>query len=126
VTLAYTPSADSVAVGEPVTFTITETNNEPYALTGMSVAVHPNPREITSPTEFVSATLSQGQCEFPLSQGGPRLFPSLNCYLDTIPPGDTAVIDLVVFPQEPGIITTYVVDVMPLSAMVGAAYKDHS
>ncbi len=116
VTLTYTPSADSVAVGEPVTFTITETNNEPYALTGMSVAVGSRPSEITSPTEFVSVALSQGQCEFPLSQGGPRLFPSLNCYLGTIPPGDTAVIDLVVIPQEPGIISTYARDVMaPIS-----------
>ncbi len=116
VTLTYTPSSDSVAVGEPVTFTATETNNESYALTGMNVAVHPNP-EITSLTGFVSVTLSQGQCEFPLSQGGySLLFPSLNCYLGTIPPGDTAVIDLVVVPQEPGIISTSVRDAMaPIS-----------
>jgi len=111
-TLTYTPSADSVAVGEPVTFTITETNNEPYALSGVGVRVHPNPSEITSPTDFVSVTLSQGYCEFPISQGGPRLFPNPICYLGTLPPGTTAVIDLVVVPREPGTISTSAVATM--------------
>jgi Domain of unknown function DUF11 len=105
VTLTYTPSADSVTVGEPVTFRLTETNNESYAISGLHVVIYSTPSEHTLPTDFVSATLSQGQCRFPTNQG-PKFFPDLYCDLGTLGAGDTAVIDVVVVPQEPGTIRT--------------------
>lgn len=55
VTQSITPSADAVALGEPVTFHITETNNAPYALASLRVSF-----TLPHPAEFVSATPSQG------------------------------------------------------------------
>jgi hypothetical protein len=52
-------SADSVAVGEPVTLHITETNYEPYALSPVYTV-----STFTGPVEIVSASSSQGQCSF--------------------------------------------------------------
>ena len=101
-TLTKTASAKSVAVGEPVTFTITETNDEYFTLS-------PQVKDfLPAGVEFVSATSSQGQCSF--IPGGPNGSGSVECDLGAIPSGATAVIDVVVIPTQPGIITNNAVD----------------
>src|SRR5215217_7145202 len=93
VTQSITPSADSVALGEPVTFHITETNNAPYALASLRVDVN-----WLNESEFVSATPSQGgPCSHNVGQGTVVL-----CDLGTLPAGATAVLDVVMIPREPG------------------------
>jgi uncharacterized repeat protein (TIGR01451 family) len=88
--LSIHKSADFPAgrvVGEPLIFTITETNNQ--ASTFPEVAVRDLlPDEVT----FVSATPSQGECDYA---------PSVNnvfCELGDIPAGGSATVDIVVIP----------------------------
>ena len=96
-TLTKTASADSVAVGDQVAFTLGETNNE-------SFAISPQVKDFLPPgVEFVSATSSQGQCSF--IPGEPNGSGSVECDLGTLPPGATAFIDVVAVPTQPGIIT---------------------
>ncbi len=93
VTQSITPSADLVALGEPVTFHITQTNNAPYALASLRLSAH-----LLNPSEFVSATPSQGgPCSHHVFQGTGVL-----CDLGNLPAGATAVLDVVMIPQEPG------------------------
>ena len=93
VTQSITPSADSVALGEPVTLHITQTNNAPYALASLRVDVN-----WLNESEFVSATPSQGgPCSHNVGQGTVVL-----CDLGTLPAGATAVLDVVMIPREPG------------------------
>jgi uncharacterized repeat protein (TIGR01451 family) len=96
-TLTNAASADSVAVGDQVTFTLGENNNE-------SFAISPQVKDFLPPgVEFVSATSSQGQCSFiPGEHNGSG---SVQCDIDTLPPGATAFIDVVVVPTQPGTIT---------------------
>jgi uncharacterized repeat protein (TIGR01451 family) len=95
-TLTDAASADSVAVGDQVTFVLGETNNE-------SFAISPQVKDFLPPgVEFVSATPSQGQCSF--VPGGPNGSGSVECDLGTLPPGATAFIDVVVVPTQPGTI----------------------
>ena len=93
VTQSITPSADSVALGEPVTFHITETNNAPYALASLRVSTG-----LINPTEFLSATPSQGgPCSNHTYQGT-----TVICDFGRLPAGATAVLDVVLIPQERG------------------------
>jgi hypothetical protein len=90
---SITPSADSVALGEPVTFHITQTNNAPYALDSLRV-------NASLPGTFVSATPSQGgPCSHNVGQGTGVV---VLCDLGTLPAGATAVLDVVMIPQELG------------------------
>jgi uncharacterized protein DUF11 len=97
-TLATTPSDDSVAVGEPVTFHLTQTNNDPDTHLGPVVTFlsffYDSP-----PYEFVSASSSQGQCTY-LPRANPK--GTVACELGTLPPGVSVEMDIVVVPQEPG------------------------
>jgi len=103
-TLTKTASANSVAVGEPVTFTIKETNDEHFTLS-------PQVKDfLPAGVEYVSATSSQGQCSF--VPGGPNGSGSVECDLGALPSGATAVIDVVVIPTQPGIITNHAVDLV--------------
>jgi uncharacterized repeat protein (TIGR01451 family) len=99
-TLTNTASADAVRVGEPVTFTVTETNNE-------SFTISPQVKDsLPAGVEFVSATSSQGSCSFDPPTG------NVDCELGTLPPGATATIDIVVIPTQPGIITNNAFDLI--------------
>jgi uncharacterized repeat protein (TIGR01451 family) len=101
VTQSITPSADAVAVGEPVTFHITETNNAPYALASLRVSF-----TLPHPAEFVSATPSQGgTCTNHVYQGTIVL-----CDLGRLPAGATAVLDVVLIPRERGTNEAFVTD----------------
>ncbi|MDQ4004447.1 MAG: DUF11 domain-containing protein [Actinomycetota bacterium] len=92
---------DPATVGQPLTFTITETNNQPF--TFPEVAVRDLlPDEVT----FVSATPSQGECDFA---------PSVNnvfCEFGDIPSGGTATVDIVATPTTTGTITNTAYDIL--------------
>jgi len=115
-TLTNTASDKSVAVGDQVAFTITETNDE-------SFTIGPQVKDsLPAGVEFVQATLnvwdqngaplgtSPGQCSF--VPGGDNGSGSVECDIGTLPPGGTAVIDVVVVPREPGIITNVAYDLI--------------
>jgi hypothetical protein len=102
-TLTSQASADSVEVGEPVTFHITMTNHEPYALTPVGSNIRFT--ALSPPFEPVSASSSQGECTF-LSGGGVGPRGAVACDLGTLPPGASVYIDIVVIPEEPGTLTT--------------------
>ena len=107
-TLTNAASADSVAVGDQVTFILGETNNE-------SFAISPQVKDFLPPgVKFVSATSSQGQCKF--IPGEPNGSGSVECDIGTLPPGATAVIDVVVTPLQPGIIINNAYDSVGNSA----------
>jgi uncharacterized repeat protein (TIGR01451 family) len=99
-TLTNTANTDAVRVGELVTFTITEINNE-------SFAISPQVRDsLPAGVEFVSATSSQGSCSFDPATS------NVDCELGTLAPGATATIDVVVIPTQPGIITNNAFDLI--------------
>jgi hypothetical protein len=102
-TLTSQASADSVEVGEPVTFHITQTNYEPYPLTPVMTGIRFD--AFSPPFELVSASSSQGECTF-LNGGGVGPRGEVACELGTLPPGASANIDIVVIPEEPGTLTT--------------------
>jgi hypothetical protein len=116
-TLTMSASADTVRVGEPVTFTIAETNNQPFALEGMPVSQSPFGDEGTfvrdslpANVDFVSAAPSQGRCIHLPDGLGPN-DADVWCTFGTLQSGATAYIDVVVTPTEPGTITNNAVDV---------------
>ena len=94
-------ASDSWATaGEPVTFHMTVTNNEPYNLgpvTAKAAFLADSP-----PVKFVSASSSQGQCYFEPHAGTNG---AVFCDLGTLPAGATVEIDYVVVPQESGLLT---------------------
>ena len=96
--LAMTADPVSVAVGEPVTFTIGKTNVLPSDLE-WSVRDH-----LPESMEFVSATSSQGTCA--LLEGSN----TVQCDLGVIPYGGGATIDVTATPTVPGEITNYAAD----------------
>ena len=96
--LGMTASLDRVAVGEPVTFTITKTNVLPSDQ-DWSVRDH-----LPTGVEFVSATSSQGTCAL---QEGSNV---VQCDLGIIPSGGTATMDIAVVPTVPGDIANYAAD----------------
>jgi len=97
-TLATTPSADSVAVGEPVTFHLTQTNDDPDTHLGPVVTFLSFFYDSPS-YEFVSASSSQGQCTY-LPEANPK--GTVACELGTLPPGASVDMNIVVVPQDPG------------------------
>lgn len=99
-TLTKSASADSVRVGDSVAFTITETNNQPFALEHVGVR-----DELPAGVEFVSASSTQGSCSFDPATN------NVQCDLGTLPSGATAYIDVVVTPKEPGTITNNAYDI---------------
>jgi len=91
-------SPQSVALGEPVKFTIAKTNVLPSDLE-WSVRDHLPPG-----LEFVSASSSQGSCA--LLEGSNVV----QCDLGTIPAGGSALVDIIVTPTVLGEITNYATD----------------
>ena len=85
-----TADPGSVAVGEPVTFTIGKTNVLPSDLE-WSVRDH-----LPASMEFVSATPSQGTCA--LSEGSNVI----QCDVGVIPSGGGATIDITATSTVPG------------------------
>ncbi len=96
--LIMTANPDAVAVGEPVTFTITKTNLLPSDLE-WSVRDH-----LPESMEFVSATPSQGTCAPP---EGPNV---VQCDLGTVPSWGQATMAITATPTAPGEITNYAAD----------------
>ncbi len=99
-TLTNTASPDAVRVGDPVTFTITETNKE-------SFAIDPQVKDsLPAGVTFVWASPSQGSYSFDPATN------DVEWDLGTLPPGATATIDVVVIPTESGIITNKAYDLI--------------
>lgn len=88
----------SVALGEPVTFTIAKTNVLPSDLE-WSLRDHLPPG-----LEFVSASPSQGSCA--LLEGSNVV----QCDLGTIPAGGSVLVDITATPTVLGEITNYAAD----------------
>jgi len=105
-TLTNQASADSVAVGEPVTFHVTVANDTSDAISPVVTFLRFYPYSAAYPDsaayEVASATSSQGQCTF-IEYGGT----SVGCELGTLPPGTSAYMDVVVVPQEPGTLSSF-------------------
>lgn len=103
--LSIHKSADFPAgrvVGEPLIFTITETNNQ--ASTFPEVAVRDL---LPDDTTFVSATPSQGECDY-----APSVH-NVFCELGDIPAGGSATVDIVVIPTtERFVITNIAYDIL--------------
>lgn len=115
-TLTKTANADAVAVGEPVTFTITETNNQPFTLSEVEIR-----DSLPANVKFVSATPSQGSYEFvPVGPDGAR---NVYFYPGAIASGATASIDIVVVPTEPGTITNNAFDIGENQASASVSVK---
>jgi uncharacterized repeat protein (TIGR01451 family) len=87
--VTQTASPNPVSVGQPLTFTITITNNGPSPASGVSLA-DPLPANVT----FVSATASQGNCSA-----------AVNCTIGNLASGATATVTLVVRPTAFGTVT---------------------
>lgn len=104
-------SADAVKVGEPVTFTIAETNNQPFDLYGLGDEGVGLRDSLPANVDFVSATPSQGTCTYVHEGLGPNDGGDVWCNLGTLPSGATAYIDVVVIPTEPGTITNTAIDI---------------
>jgi uncharacterized repeat protein (TIGR01451 family) len=96
--LLMTANPDSVAVGEPVTFTITKTNSLPSDR-DWSVRDH-----LPAEMEFDSAASSQGTCNFLADSNVVR------CDLGIIPSGESATMYITVVPTVAGKITNYAAD----------------
>ena len=86
-----------------MTFRITQTNDEPDTYLNL-VSINFVFFYYSTPYEFVSASSSQGECTF-LTGGGVGPRGAVACELGTLSPGDSAYIDIVVVPQEPGSLT---------------------
>ena len=125
-TLTNTASADSVEVGDQVAFTITETNNESFAISPQVKDFLPPGVQLEQVTLNVwdqsGAPLehSQEQCSF--IPGEPNGSGSVQCDLGTLPPGATAVIDVVVVPTQPG---TIINDATDLTNQASATVEVH-
>jgi uncharacterized repeat protein (TIGR01451 family) len=88
--LTKSDSPDPVAVGNPLTYTITVQNNGPMAATGATVT----DALAASEVEFVSATASSGTCQHQAN--------TVTCTLGTLNAGTTATATIVVRPKKAG------------------------
>ena len=109
--LTMTAEPPEVTVGEPVTLTITKTNNLP--------SDHDWQVRDFLPTgvEFASATSSQGSCA-PYSATELGIPPTdvngsgvVQCDLGTIPSGYSATMEITIVPTVQGEITSYAADI---------------
>jgi uncharacterized repeat protein (TIGR01451 family) len=109
--LTMTADPAEVAVGEPVTLTITKTNNLPSAYDWQVRNFLP------TGLEFVSATSSQGSCALnsaaelgipPTDVNGSGV---VQCDLGIIPSGYSATMYITVVPTVPREITSYAADI---------------
>jgi uncharacterized repeat protein (TIGR01451 family) len=90
--VSQTADPDPATVGQPLTFTITLTNN--------SAAQHVGLKDFfPQGMELVSATPSQGSC----SPG--HLSNAVQCALGDLPSGGSATVEVVVLPTAPGTAT---------------------
>jgi uncharacterized repeat protein (TIGR01451 family) len=96
--LDMTANRYNVAVGDPVTFTITKKNVLPSDQ-DWSVRDH-----LPAGLEFVSANSSQGTCA-PLEGSN-----VVQCDLGTISSGGSATVEIVATPSAPGMITNHAAD----------------
>src|SRR5262245_47027411 len=87
--IAKTDSPDPVAAGQPLTYSITVTNNGPLGATGVTVA-DPLPAGVT----FGSATASQGSCN--------QASGTVTCDLGSLANGAQATVTIVVTPAADG------------------------
>ena len=95
-TMTNTASDPSVVVGEPVTFHLAVTNDEPNAISPVEVIDY-----LPAGVKFVSASSGQGQCTYDPSHGENG---DVRCDLGSLSPGSTAEVDVVVVPQESGLL----------------------
>ncbi len=104
--LSKSASPNPATVGEPLTFTLTQTNNRPFDLD------EPDIRDfLPDSVEFVSATPSQGVCEL---RNSPPEFPTsryVQCNPGPLAVGATVTIEIVVIPQRAGTLTNEAVNV---------------
>src|SRR5919202_3623922 len=84
-------SPDPAIVGQPLTFTLTVTNDSDSQHVGLKDF-------LPSGAAFVSATPSQGRC----TEGHEG---EIACQLGEVPSGSSATVELVVTPTAPGTIT---------------------
>ncbi len=94
--LTKTANPDPATVGQPLTFTITETNDSPCP--GFAIIEDNLPAGVT----FVSVTTDFGECA--QSDG------EVGCIL-IIPPRSSATVEIVVIPTTPGTITNTAFDI---------------
>ncbi len=84
---------DPATVGQPLTFTVTVTNN--------SAPQHVGVKDfLSSDTELVSATPTQGTCG--MSHAGSN---GVECALGELPSGGSATVEVVATPTAPGTVT---------------------
>jgi uncharacterized repeat protein (TIGR01451 family) len=107
--IGVTQTADPgpATVGQPLTFTVTVTNN--------SVPQHVGLKDfLSSDTELVSATPSQGTCG--MTHAGSN---GVECTLGELPSGGSATVEIVATPTAPGTMTNTAVgggEVAPTSS----------
>jgi uncharacterized repeat protein (TIGR01451 family) len=93
--VAKTDAVDPVTVGDPVTYTVTVTNDGPVDATGVTVT-----DTLDAATSYVSATPDQGSCS---ETGG-----TITCDLGAIAAGDSVDITIVADPTAVGSVTNTV------------------
>ncbi len=91
ISITGTASPDPATVGQPLTFTLTVTNDSDTQNVGLKDF-------LPSGATFVSATPSQGRC----AEGHDS---EIACQLGEVPSGGSATVEVVVTPTAPGTIT---------------------
>jgi uncharacterized repeat protein (TIGR01451 family) len=90
--LTKTDSPDPVAVGEPLTYTLSAHNAGPSSATGVQVT-----DDLPAGVTFESTTPSQGACQ---EAGG-----TVTCALGTLASGESATVEIQVRPQSEGLLS---------------------
>jgi uncharacterized repeat protein (TIGR01451 family) len=97
ISTTQTAAPNPATIGQPVTFTVTVTND--------SVPQHVGLQDfLPSGMELVSATPSQGTCG-----AGPHGMNGVECTLGDLPSGGSASVEVVATPTVPGTMTNTVV-----------------
>ena len=99
--ISLTATPDSLTVNGQLTYTITVRNNGPAAATGVHV-IDALPAGATPVPAEGPADSSQGQCTGTPSSGPPPQALTVDCDLDTLPPGAEATVTINVMPTMPG------------------------